>query len=214
MKIAIFGAGGFGREVLSLIKNINSINQTFDVLGFIDDGIESGTQIHDLPVLGGVNDLERLQITKVVLAIGNPQIRKSIVEQLNSKISFPNIIHPTAIFQDIDRIKLGQGCIICAGNIFTTDVEIGDFCIINLSCTVGHDAKLGDFTSIMPGVNISGGAKLNSCVYVGTGAKLIKATHIGQGAVIGAGAVVDIDVPDHETVVGVPARPLKNKNEL
>lgn len=214
MKIAIIGAGGFGREVLSLIKAINKNKLTFDVLGFLDDGIEKGKLIHDLPILGSVSDIEKLGINHVVLAIGNPQIRKAVVEQIDTQVSFPNIIHPSAIFQDIERITIGTGCIICAGNIFTTDIVIGNYCIINLSCTIGHDAALGDFTSVMPGVNISGGAKLKTSVYVGTGAKLIKATSIGADAVIGAGAVVDIDVLEKEVVVGVPARPLKDRNEL
>ncbi len=61
----------------------------------------------------------------------------------------------------------------------------------------------------MPGVNISGGARLERGVYVGTGAKLIKATKLGNHSTIGAGAVVDTDVEDNTTVVGVPARPLK-----
>ena len=214
MKIAIIGAGGFGREVLSLIKAINKIKPTFEVLGFLDNGIEKGRLIHDLPILGSINEIEKLRIKQVVLAIGNPQTRKAIVEQIDTQVSFPNIIHPSAIFQDIERTTIGTGCIICAGNIFTTDIVISNYCIINLSCTVGHDAELGDFTSIMPGVNISGGAKLKRCVYVGTGAKLIKATSIGADAVIGAGAVVDIDVLEKEVVVGVPARPLKDRNEL
>ena len=214
MKLAIIGAGGFGREVLSLIKSINRVESTFDIIGFLDDGVEQGKSIHDLPVLGAVKDVKILGIKNVVLAIGNPHIRKTMVAQLGTQVSFPTIFHPSVIFQDNERIKIGQGCIICAGNILTTDIEIGNHCIINLSCTIGHDAVLGDFTSIMPGVNISGGARLESEVYVGTGAKLIKASSVGNGAIIGAGAVVDSDVLENEVVVGVPARPLKNRNEL
>ena len=39
-KIAIYGAGGFGREVLTLINDINKINPQYQVIGFFDDGIK------------------------------------------------------------------------------------------------------------------------------------------------------------------------------
>ncbi len=39
MRIAIIGAGGFGREVLALIKQCNQVQERFEVKGFIDDGI-------------------------------------------------------------------------------------------------------------------------------------------------------------------------------
>ena len=142
------------------------------------------------------------------MAIGNTSIRKDIFRRLPISIKYPNIIHPGALFQDELRIKMGVGNIICAGNIFTTDIEIGSHNIFNLSSTIGHDVRIGNFCSIMPGVNISGGAQMLDGVYLGTGAKLIKATTIGSNSTIGAGAVVDTEVNSNQTVVGVPARPI------
>lgn len=207
--LVIVGAGGFGREVHSLIANINRVQPTFRVLGFVDDGLPKGTVIHDKEVIGRVDDVSGLDAKAGVLAIGNPKTRETIQKRLPEGLTYPNIIHPLAIFQDLDRIRIGQGNIICAGNIFTTDILLGSFCIVNLSCTIGHDAVLGDFTSIMPGVNISGGAKLMKGTYVGTGAKLIKATTLGSYCVVGAGAVVDADIANGQTVVGVPAKPIQ-----
>ena len=209
--LVIIGAGGFGREVRSMIANINQVKPTYKVVGFLDDGMAKDTQIQDLKVLGGIENFGETKATAAVLAIGKPSIREAARKKLPQGVVFPNIIHPLAMFQDLERIRVGEGNIICAGNIFTTDILMGSFCIINLSCTIGHDAILGDFTSVMPGVNISGGAKLMKGVYVGTGAKLIKATTLGSFAVVGAGAVVDADVKAGETVVGVPARPLKRQ---
>jgi UDP-2-acetamido-3-amino-2,3-dideoxy-glucuronate N-acetyltransferase len=44
---------------------------------------------------------------------------------------------------------------------------------------------------------------------IGSGALIMGGVTVGVGAVVGAGAVVTRDVPDHTTVVGVPARALR-----
>jgi acetyltransferase-like isoleucine patch superfamily enzyme len=59
-----------------------------------------------------------------------------------------------------------------------------------------------------PTVNISGGVELGSAVLVGTGAQILQYVKIGDGAVIGAGAVVNKDVNAETTVVGIPAKEL------
>jgi sugar O-acyltransferase (sialic acid O-acetyltransferase NeuD family) len=208
MRILIIGAGGFGREVLALINNINSTNNEFEIVGFIDDGIKKGSRVNGMIVLGGINEIEKIKPEGLVIAVANTQIRQRIVDGLSQKFIYPNLIHPSVIFLDKDGVDMGVGNIICAGNIFTTNIKLGSFNILNLASTIGHDANFGDYCSIMPGVNISGGATLKRGVYVGTGAKLIKATEIGENATIGTGAVVDKDVEPNQTVVGIPARPI------
>lgn len=44
--IAIFGVGGFGREVLTLIEDVNRISPTWNVIGFFDDGHPIGYESH------------------------------------------------------------------------------------------------------------------------------------------------------------------------
>ena len=57
-QIAIYGAGGFGREVACLLNKINEVEPTWELVGFFDDGIEKGTQVsHFGKVLGGIDEL-------------------------------------------------------------------------------------------------------------------------------------------------------------
>ena len=210
-KLAIYGAGGFGREVLTLINDINKICNKYDVLGFYDDGHSAGEVINGYKTLGGIDALNSVtESISIVLAVGSPSIKRSILEKIiNPYVKFPTLIHPSVMIGDEKYVSIGQGCIICGGTIITTDIIINDFVILNLSCTVGHDTVIGRYSAFMPSVNISGEVQIGEGVYVGTGAKIINQLSIGSDTIIGAGAVVAKDIPSSCTAVGVPAKVIK-----
>lgn len=208
--IAIIGAGGFGREVKTIIDSINKISSTYNFIGFYDDGKEKGTIVNGFPVLGGVNDINSVtEELSIAIAIGNPKTKKKIVSLINNNvISYPNIISPNSEISE-DFVSLGKGNIICSGVIITCNIEIKDFVILNLMCTVGHDTVINDYSSFMPSVNISGEVDIQEGVYVGTGAKIINQLEIGEFTIVGAGAVVSKSLPAKCTAVGIPAKPIK-----
>lgn len=210
--IAIFGAGGFGREVLTLINDINKNNTcVWNIVGFYDDGKRKGESVNGYPVLGGIEELNSIDSPlSLVIAIGSPSAKEIIVSKIkNSNIDYPTIIHPNVLIGDSNSITIGKGCIICAGNIITTNSHIGDFVILNLSCTVGHDTVIDNYCAFMPTCNISGEVKIGVGTYFGTGAKIINQKSIGKNSIVGAGAVVIRDVPDNAVVAGVPAKVIK-----
>jgi sugar O-acyltransferase (sialic acid O-acetyltransferase NeuD family) len=209
-KIAIYGAGGFGREVKNIIDAHNEIKPTWEFVGFFDDGANESQLIDEKLLLGGIKELNNYDCSiDIVIAIGDPNKRMNILKLIsNSNICFPNIIHPKASLAS-STIKLGKGNIITEGCILTCNIDIGDFVILNLLVTVGHDSKLKNFVSVMPGVNVSGEVIINENVYVGTGAKIINLVNIGCGSIIGAGSVVSRSIPENCTAVGVPAKPIK-----
>ncbi|WP_313114914.1 acetyltransferase [Aequorivita sediminis] len=208
--LVIIGAGGFGREVKTLIDDINKVHPTYRFKGFYDDGFEVGTKINGYEVLGGLKNLNNISTpVMVVVAIGAPDVKQKIVKQLiNPYLEFPTLIHPSVINSD-NFVDIGKGCIICAGNILTCNITIQDFVILNLMCTIGHDTTINKYSSFMPSVNISGEVLIHKAVYVGTGAKIINQLEIGENTIIGAGAVVSKSIPANCTAVGVPARIIK-----
>lgn len=210
-KLTIYGAGGFGREVLTLINDINKVDNKYDVLGFYDDGHSAGEEVNGYKILGGIDALNSVsESVSVVMAIGTPGIKRRILEKIiNPNVKYPTIIHPSVMIGDEKYVSIGQGCIICGGTIITTDIIINDFVILNLSCTVGHDTVIGRYSAFMPSVNISGEVQIGEGVYVGTGAKIINQLSIGSDTIIGAGAVVAKDIPSSCTAVGVPAKVIK-----
>ncbi len=204
-KIAIYGAGGLGREVLSMLHAWPE----WEVTGFYDDGKEKGTVIKQQPVLGGLEEL--LQVTEptyLVLAIGSPAIKIQIAKRIseNENILFPVLVHPNATIQDIASVKLGKGSVITAGVVLTTDIELGEHVLINLTCTVGHDVHIGDGSSVMPGVNIAGEVIIGKGVLIGAGATILNGLLLGDHCRVGAGSVVTKPVASGKTVVGIPAR--------
>jgi sugar O-acyltransferase (sialic acid O-acetyltransferase NeuD family) len=212
-KIAIYGAGGFGREVKMLIDQINRQEKKYEFIGYFDDGIAKGALIEDCIILGGMNDLNSYSDKLLlVVSLADPQTKLKIIESIkNFNISFPILIHPTCIIGDY-KINIGEGSIICASTIITVNVEIGNHVILNLACTVGHDTKIGSYSSFMPAVNISGEVEIGDRVYCGTGAKIINQLKIGEGTIVGAGALVLKDLPSYCTAVGFPAKPIKYHN--
>lgn len=209
--LAILGSGGFAREVVTVIHAINVKSPTYDLMGYIDNHLPKGTLINGLPVIGSDDEINKTSMPiSIVTAFGEPGLKEKVYRKYtNPLISFPTIIHPSVILGDAPSIKFGKGCIICAGCILTTNIEIKDFVTLNLSCTVGHDVTIGDFSSFMPSCNISGEVNIDKKVYCGTGAKIINQINIGENAIIGAGATVTKDLPSHCTAVGVPAKPIK-----
>lgn len=176
-------------------------------MGFFDDGVAPGTSVSGVAVVGGMNELSKQNGLSIVVAIGDPAVKAEIVEGLKDfELTFPTLIHPKAVLQDEDRIGVGEGSIICAGSVLTTDIRVGRHVLLNLNVTVGHDVTIGDCSSIMPGTNLAGLVKIGFGVLVGSGANVINKVVVGDNSKVGAGAVVIRDVPAGATVVGVPAR--------
>ncbi|MCM3636549.1 acetyltransferase [Sporosarcina luteola] len=208
--IVIYGSGGFAREIAHLIEDINEKDPQWNLLGFIDDDVEShGSVINELPVLGGIEWFNDRDLTSVVMGIGSPNAKEKIISNLRnlSNVDFPNLIHPSVKFSRFNNI--GQGNVICEGNILTTNIVVKDFVTINLNCTIGHDTIISSYCTILPNSSISGNVLFEEKVDFGTNATIIQGIKVGCGTIVGAAAVVVKDLPANCTAVGMPAKPIK-----
>jgi sugar O-acyltransferase (sialic acid O-acetyltransferase NeuD family) len=210
VNVVLYGASELGRDVASMGPALLDAWHGPTLHGFVDDRQElHGRRILDLPVLGGGDWLESeaAQGVSVVVTIGDPAVRRRVVERLAAKgVTFATIVHPTAVLSP--WVQLGEGTIVLARCTFTADIRVGRHVVFNPGCTVAHDVVVEDYVYVSPGVDLAGKVALEDSCYLGTGAVVIPGRRVGARAVVGAGAVVVKDVPPDVTVVGVPARSL------
>lgn len=108
------------------------------------------------------------------------------------------IVHGSTIGRDV---VLGTGVYFPHGQSHIHgQTSIGDCTVVGVDAGIG---LRGSFFSDQMGTK---GPTIGAYVRVGTGAKVLGDVTIGDRAVIGAGSVVLSDVPEAATVVGVPAK--------
>ncbi len=199
MKKGIIGAGGFGREVYWSLNPIERSNTVF----FVDDEYWSSGNNKILPL-----SLFESDKYEVIVAIADSKHRQRIVENLPKTTKFFTHIHPTAQIHGED-VTIGEGSIICAGTIITTNVKIGKHAHLNLITTVGHDCVIGDYFTTAPGVQISGNEIIGDRVYFGTRSCVKQKLTICNDVIIGMNAGVTKDITESGTYVGTPAIKIK-----
>ena len=209
--IAIYGAGGFGREIACLIRRINEQNPQWNLIGFFDDGKPVGYETEYGNVLGGIKTLNAVQQPLcVAIAIGSPTTVKKIVEQVdNPLIEFPNLFSPDTVFLDKKNISFGYGNIICTSCLFSCNIKIGNFNVFNGCITVGHDVQIGNYNSLMPAVRVSGEVHIGDCNFMGVSSVILQQITIGNNTVIGANSTIIRKTKDGNTYVGNPAQIVK-----
>jgi sugar O-acyltransferase (sialic acid O-acetyltransferase NeuD family) len=206
--IAIYGAGGFGREVACLIRRINSVSPQWNFIGFFDDGKlneksnEYGDIIGDIDVL---NNWEKP--LAVALAFGNPQTMCAIHGKIQNKnVYFPNIISPDLTYVDKNSVRFGIGNIISPKCMISCNVSIGDFNVFVGLDNIGHDVVIGNYNSFMPAVCISGSVVIGERNFFGVNSSVLQLVSVGADVTIGAGSVMWRKPKNGCTYSGVPAR--------
>lgn len=208
MQTVIIGAGGHGRVVLDIFRQAH---QT-DPVGFIDANPELlGQRVDGVEVIASATEISSLAgrgIDSAIVAIGDNSTRNMYAQTLRAHgLRLVNAVHPKSNVADTSQ--LGQNVVIAAGAMVCAHCRIGDSVILNTGCIVDHESTIGRAAHICPGARLAGRVTVEDFAFVGIGATIIQCLTLGRASVVGAGAVVLQDVEAFTTVVGVPARTIR-----
>ena len=191
--------------------------------------IGNGVSIGDLVVLGKrpsmnrkmalkpAQDLERLTIgnqvkigSHVVIYRGVSIADDVLIGDLASIREHVTIGESSIVGRNVTvepKTTIGSRVTIQTASYITSDMVIEDEVFIGPCCSTSNDKYMGRGNYKHQGPIIRRRAR------IGNNATLLPGIVIGEESVVGAGSVVTKDVPDRETVVGNPARPLVTKQE-
>lgn len=213
-RFAIFGASGYGREVLPFVRHQLKAELAAGEadLVFVDDQPSA-------PLLNGQRVLtysqwlaEPASSRHMNMAIANSKVRQKLALRCEADgVQFFEARAANVV--QLDDVQLGEGAVLCPFVTLTSNIRIGKHFHGNIYSYVAHDCVIGDYVTFAPGVMCNGNVHVEDHAYIGTGAVIKQGLPgapiiIGYGAVVGMGAVVTKSVPTRSTVVGNPAKPL------
>ena len=159
-KILILGAGGYGRTVADLARQLGC----YQKIAFLDDDQETAPGI-----LGKCADFLQFADadTEIYPAIGNNAARMDWIETLEHHgIPVPTLVHPSAYVSP--TAVLYSGVTVLPKAVVNTSVTLKTGCIVNIGVLIDHDCVIEAGCHLAPGViikaenRIPAGSKLDS----------------------------------------------------
>jgi sugar O-acyltransferase (sialic acid O-acetyltransferase NeuD family) len=204
--VSLYGTGGHAGVVLDTLRARDVVvDNVFDDAGTA--GFFGGRQVQP-GVLSSLQTCINRDETAVIICIGDNAVRADIAALLPT--DFATSIHPSATVYDTGAI--GFGTVVFHGAVIERGTRVGRHVIVNTAAWVGERCVLADFVHISPKAHVGEGARIDEGVHVGAAARIAPGVHVGAWSIIGAGTVVTDDVGSHRTVVGSPARVLRNRS--
>lgn len=210
----VVGCGGFGKEVLWTVQNLDAAASAYEIIGYCDDdSAKKGQIIYGFPVLGSPEEVDpRLSVKPCfICSIGDNAVRARVVNRIMALGWEPvTIIDPSVIVAD--DVVIGVGTYIGARTVLSPNARIGQHVLVNNLATIGHDSIIGDFAQVSPGGRVSGASVMGEGSLLGSNAVISQLRKLGRYATLGACSFAITNIPDYATAIGIPARVTFHRN--
>ena len=186
IRVAIVGAGGYGRVTLDVLLASGLADR---ILGFYDDAHAAlSGEVRGVPILGDVGMLKSMlsvEPVHIVVAITDNKARLQVANSLRGLgARFLSAVHPEAYVSE--AAVVGDGSVAAAGAIVHPDAAVGSHCFIGPRSVVDRDAEVGAGTWISAGAVVGPGARLGARVVLGQNSSVGRKVVVGGDVEIGA----------------------------
>ena len=159
--LLIIGAGQYGH----VVKEIAELMGCYEKIDFVDDNSDES--------IGRISDLDELSnmYSNVIVAIGNANIRKSIMAELH-QYNIISVIHSRAVISK--NCVIGRGCVVEAGAVINTDAQLEEGVLVSAGAVVNHNSKVGSCSHIDCNSVVESGCIVPSALKIHSGTVFTK----------------------------------------
>ena len=140
------------------------------------------------------------------------QILTKFRAQIGNNVNFSsNVVIDNAMTRDFSNLKIGNGCYI-GKNVFFDLVKpiiIENEAVISAKVTFLTHSDPGERPLRKYYKRKTGSIRVGRGAWIGAAAIILPGVTIGECAVVGAGALVNKDIPAYSVAIGVPVRIIK-----
>lgn len=211
--IIIYGSGGMALEVVQLIEDLNDVEPTWNILGYIDDFRgdqgEHNPMVNGYPILGTRQIIPSLPPSAYwVIAVSNTAARRTLFNSLREyHLNYATLVHPTV--KRSKNVSIGEGSIVSYGCILSVNVVLGCHVYLNMRTIVGHDSVIEDFSTCLINCIVAGNVLIHEGVLLGSNCVIKEKTTIGSHSKISMGSAVFFHVEDNVVVMNPPPKQMR-----
>jgi sugar O-acyltransferase (sialic acid O-acetyltransferase NeuD family) len=214
VRLFIYCAGGFGREILDVARRANARTRRWTEVALVDDapGL-TGTKVHEARVVA-FNELanEDRGTCEFVIGHGEPALRRLLLAKVDAAgFRMGQVIDESSIVSAYANVA--DGAVITPYCSVAVSARLGRNVALNTKAIIGHDIEIGDNCVISSLVNVGGACVVGADTYIGMGSSIKEGLKIGREVIVGMGSVVHHDIPDGMIAMGNPARPIRRNED-
>ena len=189
-RLTIIGTKEFAAQIVYYA----SLTKDHCFVGFFDDIAPVGSVVNGYPVLGRVDDAERLYkegvFDCIFIGIGYTRfdLRQYYYESLKGMVPFANLIMPDTYVHP--KAKLGEGNFIGVGTTIDFGTIIHDNVFIHGHTYIAHENELHSHSYIAGRCNTAGCCTIGQRVFIGICACVADHISICDDAWVGLGCIV------------------------